>query len=102
MATKKPEPEPKIVQLLAATPLSGGDDSVPHGRGRSSVTAWGLLEDGTVVALVREGGALVRSAAADPEELVAPIGPVDVPTEPEPETDENEADAELVAAEPTA
>lgn len=87
--------EPRIMQIMPAAPVVGGDNTVAHGTGRTTVQAWAVLEDGTVAPLVRQGDALVVAAVAEPVEEEAPTGPVDTPT-----AVEDEAPAENEPSEP--
>lgn len=93
------EPDPKVVQIMAAAPVVGGDNTVAHGTGRTTVQAWAVLDDGTVTALVREGDALVVAAASEPVAEETPEGPVETLSGPEAEAPPVEAPAEPEPAE---
>lgn len=83
----------QVVQLLNFDPVPGADNTVNHGTGRVTVSAWGLLDNGTVVALVRDGATLVAATPApepEPEPEPAPPPPAAPEPEPEPETPEPE------------
>lgn len=93
MPTKQTEPAPaKIIQLVTAEPVRGGDNTIDHDGGRVPIAAWGLQDDGKVVALVRSGNNLVAAADAPQREPAPePVGLTETPTEPAPEAPADEA-----------
>lgn len=73
----------KIIQLLAADPVRGGDNTIEVVDGRVTIAAWALQDDGTIVALVRSGTNLVLAEEVSPREPAPePVGLTETPTEP--------------------